>query len=128
MSVTEKYQVGDLIIQEGGNHFNREAKTIDIANNAEIVVGQMLEAGSGPPQVKAIATDANAAYICLENYKNTTGATVRRTIPVIWRGGAGLIIKSGLLSGEDTSNATAIAALKTALGGEEGVVYRTELS
>jgi len=114
MSQTEKYQVGDLIIYEPPMEYCREAKTIDVANNATISVGQMLELDSGDADYKAVATDGNAAAVCLENYTNRSGATVRKTVAVLLRGGP-LILNGDVLSGEATLKATAVAALLTAL-------------
>jgi len=125
MSQTEKYQVGDLVIQEAGREFSREAKTIDVANNAEIVVGEMLELDSGDADYKKVATDGNAAVVCLVNYKNTTGASVRKTIPVLYRGG-NMILSYNRLNGY-TVKATAVAALITALGGDTLVITRTDV-
>lgn len=125
MSQTEKYQVGDLIIQEAGREFCREAKTIDVANNAEIVVGEIFEVDSGAADYKKLATDGNAVVVCLENYKNETGASVRKTVPVIYRGG-NLILVKGVLSGY-TVYATAASALITQFGGDTSAIIRTEL-
>jgi len=127
MSQTEKYVPSDVIISESPREFNREAKTISIANNAEIVVGQLLEAGANPPDTKALAVDANAAFVCLENYKNTTGATITKKIAVLARGG-GLILNYNRLNGEASVKATAVAALKAAFGGDDNCVIRTPLS
>lgn len=123
MSQTEKYTVGDLIIYELPMEFSREAKTIDVANGASIVVGQMLEEDSGAADKKALASDANADSICLENYTNNTGATVRKKVACLVRGP--LILRDEPISGEATTLATAKAALVTAL---THTVIRTELS
>jgi hypothetical protein len=100
----------------------REAKTISVANNASIVVGQMLEDGSGVDK-KALAADANADAVCLENYTNRTGATVTKKIACLVRGGP-LILNYDILSGEASDKATAVAALITAL---TNTITRTEV-
>lgn len=113
MSQTENYQVGDLIIYELPMEFCRDSKTIDVANNASINVGQMLEEDSGDADKKACAVDANADSVCLENYTNRTGASVRKAIACLTRGP--VILNGDVLSGEATTKATAVAALQTAL-------------
>ena len=125
-STSEKVYLDDVIILETAREFNREAKTIDVANNAELTVGEMLELDSGAADFKKLATDGNASAVCLENYKNTTGATVRRKIPVLFRGG-GLVLNYDNLSG-GTVKATAVAALVTAFGGDDLCQTRTQLS
>lgn len=115
MSQTEKYQVGDLVLYEPPLEYCRDSKTIDVANNASISVGQMLEDDSGDADKKACAVDANADSVCLENYTNRTGATVRKKIACLVRGGP-LILNGDVLSGEASVKATAVAALATALG------------
>jgi hypothetical protein len=114
MSQTELYQVGDLILYEPPLEYCREARTISVANNATIAVGQMLETDSGAPDEKALASDANAHAVCLENYTNRTGATVLKKVACLVRGGP-LILRYDVLSGQASSKATAVAALKTAL-------------
>jgi hypothetical protein len=124
MSQTEKYQVGDLILSEPPLEYCREARTIDVANGASIVVGQMLETDSGAADEKAVASDANAHAVCLENYTNNTGATVRKKVACLVRGGP-LILRYGVLSGEATTKATAVAALIAAM---TNTITRTEVS
>ena len=122
MSQTELYQVGDLILYEPPLEYCREAKTIDVADNASIAVGDMLELDSGTADYKALAVDANAAAVCLENYTNRTGATVTKKVACLVRGGP-LILRYDILSG-GTVKATAVAALITALG---DTITRTEV-
>ena len=114
MSQSENYQVSDLILYEPPLEYCREAMTIDVANNGSIAVGQMLEDDSGAADKKAVASDANADAVCLENYTNRTGATVRKKVACIVRGGP-LILRYDVLSGEATTKATAVAALLVAL-------------
>lgn len=121
MSQSELYYPGELIIMEMPMEFCREAKTISVANNASIVVGQMLEDGSGVDK-KVLAADANANAVCLENYTNRTGATVTRKIACLVRGP--LCLNYDRLNGEASVKATAVAALKTALG---STITRTEV-
>jgi len=122
MSQSENYQVGDLILYEPPLEFCREAKTISIANNASIAVGNMLEPGSGVDK-KILAADANADSVCLENYTNRTGATVTKKIACLVRGGP-LILRYDILTGAVSSKATAVAALIAALG---NTITRTEV-
>lgn len=124
MSQSENNQVGDLIIYEPPLEYCREAKTIDVANNASISVGQMLEDDSGTADKKALAVDANADAVCLENYTNRTGAEVTKKVACLVRGGP-LILRYDILNGEASAKATAVAALKTALG---NTITRTEVN
>jgi len=123
MSQTEKYQVGDLILSEPPLEYCREARTIDVADGASIVVGQMLETDSGAADEKALASDANAHAVCLENYTNNTGVSVRKKVACLVRGGP-LILRYGVLSG-GTTKATAVAALIAAM---TNTITRTEVS
>jgi hypothetical protein len=128
-STSEKVYLDEVIIQEGAREFNREAKTITVADGAELVIGEVLEVDSGDPDYKKLAVDANAEAVCLENYKNNTGASVTRTIPCLVRGGGGLILNYDNLTADGfTTKATAIAALVTAFGGDDTCITRTELS
>lgn len=122
MSQSENYQVGDLIIYEPPLEYCRDAKTIDVTDGSSISVGQMLEADGGA-DLKAIASDGNAEAVCLENYTNNTGTTVRKKVACLVRGGP-LILNYDVLSGEDTTKATAVSALTTALG---NTITRTEV-
>ena len=123
MSQTEKNQIGDLIILEQPFEYCREAKTISVADNASISVGQMLENDSGAPDKKALAADANADSVCLENYTNRTGATVTKKVACLVRGGP-LILRYDILNGEASDKAAAVAALLTAL---TNTITRTEV-
>lgn len=123
MSQTEKYQIGDLILYEPPLEYCRAKKTITLTNGSSITVGQMLEVDSAEPMKKAVASDANADSVCLENYTNDTGATVTKTFACLVRGGP-LILRYDVLSGQATTKATAVAALLVDL---TNTITRTEV-
>jgi hypothetical protein len=124
MSQTELYQVGDLILYEPPLEYCREAKTISVADNATISVGEMLEVDSGSPDYKKLAVDANACAVCLENYTNRTGAAVTKKIACLVRGGPLILRYDTLGLSGGSVKATAVAALCTAMG---DTITRTEV-
>jgi len=99
---------------EPGMEYSREAKTISLTDGSSITVGLMLEVDSAEPAKKALAEDANADSVCLENYTNDTGATLVKKFACLVRGGP-MILRYDILSGEATTKATAVAALLVAL-------------